>query len=167
MNVILLNGPMGVGKTTIGTYIADKFNGTAFIDGDWCMDLHPFVGNDETKELAIDNILHMIRNYKECSYCNMVVIAWLMDDEWVIKKLIDGINELDCDAKNITLVSSEMQLREQWMNDKNCPWRTEEWLDISIKSLDKFSKMKEAIDITNLSIKEVANLVIKKCQLDN
>jgi len=31
-------------------------------------------------------------------------------------------------------------------------WRTEEWLDISIKSLDKFSKMKEAIDITNLSI---------------
>ena len=64
MKIIILNGPMGVGKTTVGKTIADRFPGTAFIDGDWCMDLHPFVGNRETKEMAIDNILHMIRNYQ-------------------------------------------------------------------------------------------------------
>ncbi len=45
MRVIIINGPMGVGKTTIGKYIATKYAGTAFIDGDWCLDLHPFVGN--------------------------------------------------------------------------------------------------------------------------
>ena len=45
MKVIILNGPMGVGKTTVGKYIADHYPGTAFIDGDWCLDLHPFVGN--------------------------------------------------------------------------------------------------------------------------
>ena len=28
-----------------GKYIADANAGTAFIDGDWCLDLHPFVGN--------------------------------------------------------------------------------------------------------------------------
>lgn len=43
MNVIVINGPMGIWKTTVGTYIADSNLGTAFIDGDWCMDLHPFV----------------------------------------------------------------------------------------------------------------------------
>ncbi|MCI8966238.1 MAG: hypothetical protein HFH75_01460 [Lachnospiraceae bacterium] len=48
MRVIIINGPMGVGKTTIGKYIATKYAGTAFIDGDWCLDLHPFVGNRET-----------------------------------------------------------------------------------------------------------------------
>ena len=41
MKVIILNGPMGVGKTTVGKYIADHYPGTAFIDGDWCLDLHP------------------------------------------------------------------------------------------------------------------------------
>ena len=34
---------MGVGKTAAGKYIADHTPGTAFIDGDWCLDIHPFV----------------------------------------------------------------------------------------------------------------------------
>ncbi|MCI8267891.1 MAG: AAA family ATPase, partial [Lachnospiraceae bacterium] len=55
MKVIIINGPMGVGKTTVGKYIAEKYTGTAFIDGDWCLDIHPFVGNRETKIMAIDN----------------------------------------------------------------------------------------------------------------
>ena len=62
MKVIILNGPMGVGKTSVGKYIADTNAATAFIDGDWCLDLHPFVGNRETKTMAIDNILHMVNN---------------------------------------------------------------------------------------------------------
>lgn len=34
MKVIMINGPMGVGKTTVGKYIAENNAGTAFIDGD-------------------------------------------------------------------------------------------------------------------------------------
>ena len=37
MKVLVLNGPMGVGKTTVGKYIADRHPGTAYIDGDWCI----------------------------------------------------------------------------------------------------------------------------------
>ena len=68
MKAILINGPMGVGKTTVGKYIAERYPGTAFIDGDWCMDLHPFVGSRETRAMAVDNILHLAGNYRKCSY---------------------------------------------------------------------------------------------------
>ncbi len=34
MKIIILNGPMGVGKTAVGKYIAEATPGTAFIDGD-------------------------------------------------------------------------------------------------------------------------------------
>lgn len=57
MKAIVINGPMEVGKTTIGKYIADQHEGTAFIDGHWCLDIHPFIGNREIKTMAIDNIL--------------------------------------------------------------------------------------------------------------
>ena len=91
MKVIIINGPMGVGKTTTGKCIADSTPGTALIDGDWCMDLHPFVGNRETRAMAVDNILHMIGNYRKCSECRMVVLVWLMDDPWVYDSLLDGL----------------------------------------------------------------------------
>ena len=104
MKVIILNGPMGVGKTTVGKYIADTNEGTAFLDGDWCLDLHPFVGNRETKAMAIDNILYIIKNYQKCSLCKMIVLTWLMDDEWVRRDIVDGISSMGLEVKYVTLM---------------------------------------------------------------
>lgn len=159
MKVIILNGPMGVGKTTVGKYIADNNKGTAFIDGDWCMDIHPFVGNRETKTMAIDNILHMIKNYKNCSECNMIVLTWLMDNQWVYDKLMEGLNKLNLDIKSVTLICDEPTLLNRWKNDKVCEWRNDKWLQISLKSLPYFTSKDNTIDTSNLSIEEVSNLI--------
>jgi shikimate kinase len=70
---ITINGFMGVGKTTVGKRVCDILGRTAFIDGDWCFDIHPFIGNRETKDMAIDNILHLSKNYYKCSECDSVV----------------------------------------------------------------------------------------------
>ncbi len=166
MNVIIINGPMGVGKTTVGTAIADKCPGTAFIDGDWCMDLHPFVGNSETKKMAIDNILHMVENYRKCSFCKLVVISWLMDDEWVVSALAAGIRKLGVIVETVTLICDETQLIKQWKEDLSCPWRTDEWLRNSIRSLDYFRNCENCFDTGGLSVEEVAGAIIKKygCQ---
>ena len=161
MKIIILNGPMGVGKTTVGKTIADRFPGTAFIDGDWCMDLHPFVGNRETKEMAIDNILHMIRNYRDCSQCEMVVLAWLMDDEWVISQLIKGVGALRMDVKTVTLVCDESQLKKQWKEDSSCPWRTDEWLNISIRSLEFFQSREDSINISGKTVNDVVDVIMQ------
>ena len=160
MKVIVINGPMGIGKTTVGTYIADSNPGTAFIDGDWCMDLHPFVGNKETRAMAVDNILHMISNYKDCSVCKMVVVAWIIDDEQVLEKLLSGIRAMSLEAKSVTLVSDEAQLRKQWEADTACPWRTEEWFKVSMKSLEYFSSLDNCICTTGKSVEAVAELVM-------
>ncbi|SMC34299.1 shikimate kinase [Oscillospiraceae bacterium] len=161
MKVIILNGPMGVGKTTVGNLIADRINGTAYIDGDWCMDLHPFVGNSETRAMAVDNILHMLGNYRDCSSCNMAVVSWLIDDDKVLEQLIQGIRDLDMETSVFTLVCSEEQLRKQWKEDKICPWRTEEWLSVSLRSLDDFRAKDNVIDTTCMETKEVTNLILK------
>ncbi len=159
MKVIILNGPMGVGKTTVGKYIADHIPGTAFIDGDWCLDIHPFVGNRETKTMAVDNILHMIGNYKKCSECKLIVLVWLMDDEWVYDTIVDGIRRLELDVITRTLTCNATTLTDRWQNDKECPWRTDEWLKISTGSLTYFSLLDNTLDTTNLSIEEVANQI--------
>ena len=161
MKVIILNGPMGVGKTTVGKYIADHHPGTAFIDGDWCLDIHPFVGNQETKAMAVDNILHMIGNYQKCSVCNMVVLVWLMDEPWVIQKITQGLSAMQAEVNNVTLVCSRENLIRRWKDDHNCEWRTDEWLNVSLKSLPGFASMENIIDTSYLSVEQVAELVMQ------
>ena len=160
MKVMILNGPMGVGKTSVGKYIAATHSGTAFIDGDWCLDLHPFVGNRETKCMAIDNILHMIDNYRKCSFCQMIVLVWLMDDEWVHQSIIDGISSMELEFQYVTLMCDQEELIRRWKKDDKCEWRTDEWLKVSIESLAHFSNLKNVIDTTGLTIPEIAEMII-------
>ena len=160
MKVIIINGPMGVGKTAVGKCIAEKNPGTAFIDGDWCMDLHPFVGNRETKAMAVDNILHMIRNYRKCSECRMVVLAWLMDDPWVLQRITEEIHAMHADMKSITLVCDRESLIRRWNNDRNCEWRTDRWLEASLKSLPFFASLNNTVDTGTLSADEIADMIL-------
>lgn len=162
MKVIIINGPMGVGKTTIGKYIAEKYEGTAFIDGDWCFDLHPFVGNCETKTMAIDNILHLVDNYRKCSICKMIVLVWLMDEQWVYQKIADGISDLGLEVKSAVLVCDKNNLIDRWKNDKKCEWRTEEWLEVSLTSLLYFSSLENRIDTSDLTVDLAADLVMRQ-----
>ena len=161
MKIIILNGPMGVGKTTVGKYIAEQNPGTAFIDGDWCMDIHPFVGSRETRAMAADNILHMIRNYQGCSACSMVVLVWLMDDPWVIQRITEGLSALQAEMKSVTLVCSRENLISRWKEDRVCEWRTDDWLNVSLKSLPVFSVMDHVIDTSDMSVDGVAKLIMK------
>ena len=161
MKVIILNGPMGVGKTTVGKYIADRYPGTALIDGDWCMDLHPFVGSRETKAMAVDNILHMIRNYRECSVCSMVVLVWLMDDAWVIQRIMEGLSAMQAEVKYVTLVCDRENLIRRWNDDRNCEWRTEDWLNVSLKSLPEFAAAENAVDTSGLPVDRIAELIMR------
>ena len=159
MRVIIINGPMGVGKTVTGKLIAEKNPGTAFIDGDWCMDIHPFVGNAETKAMAVDNILHMIGNYQKCSECKMVVLAWLMDDPRVFRRIRDGLAALQAEVKSVTLVCDSETLTMRWKNDRNCEWRTDRWLEISLASLPYFASMEDTIDTSGLSAEQIADRI--------
>ena len=161
MKVIILNGPMGVGKTTVGKYIASSHAGTAFIDGDWCLDLHPFVGNRETKLMAIDNILHMIGNYRKCSLCKMIVLVWLMDDEWVRQSITDGLSAMNLEARHVTLMCDESELIRRWTQDDRCEWRTDEWLRVSLKSLPQFAQHENVLDTTGLTIPEIAKIIVE------
>ncbi len=160
MKVIVINGPMGAGKTTVGRYIADTNSGTAFIDGDWCMDIHPFVGNSETKAMAADNILHMIGNYKKCTACGMIVLVWLMDDDRIAEKITTGIKDMGLELKSVTLICDEKTLRERWREDKSCSWRTDEWLNASLRSLPRFASMKDLIDTSGKTVRQTAEEIM-------
>ena len=44
--------------------------------------------------------------------------------------------------------------------DKVCEWRTDEWLEVSVKSLPYFESLDNTLDTGGLSIKEVADMIL-------
>ena len=55
-NLIFINGTMGSGKTAVSQKLKILLNKSVFLDGDWCWDMVPFVVNNETKEMVLENI---------------------------------------------------------------------------------------------------------------
>ena len=62
--LILVGGPMGVGKTTACQLLKQRLPRCAFLDGDWCWDMHPFVVTDETRAMVMDNIVHLLSGFQ-------------------------------------------------------------------------------------------------------
>ena len=83
-----------------------------------------------------------------------------MDDEQVRENLLSGIRDLGLNVKSVTLVSDEAQLRKQWEADAVCPWRTEEWFKVSLKSLEYFSSLDNCICTTGKSVEAVSEMIM-------
>lgn len=161
---IFLNGPMGVGKTTVGRLLQGSLPQTAFIDGDWCLDIEPFVGDCGTRAMAVDNILHLLGNYEKCPCCQNIVVAWLMDRPEVREALDSGARGKGLEPWWFTLGCSAQALRLRWEADGTCPWRTGEWLDISLRSLGGFAGLPGQVDTTGKTAQQVRNEIIGTIQ---
>ena len=60
---IVLTGSSGCGKTTVCRELLKALPQCAFLDGDWCWMMDPFIVNEETKKMVQDNIIHLLRSY--------------------------------------------------------------------------------------------------------
>lgn len=159
--VVFLNGPMGVGKSTVGRLLQGALPQCAFIDGDWCLDLDPFVGNRETRAMAVEHILCLLAGYNRCSCCQGMVVAWLMDRPEVCAALEEGAAALGLEREWLVLSCTEQDLRRRWREDRLCPWRTEENLAASVASLQAFAAMPGArVETTGRTPRQVADGVL-------
>lgn len=158
--LIMLNGPMGVGKTTVGRLLKNKLHKSVFLDGDWCWDIHPFTVTPETKAMAIDNVIYLLRNFLGCSEIEVVIFNWVMDRQEVYQSLLTGLADKEFELLPITLLCSEEALDKRWYADTVNDWRVEEWLEVSRKSLHWFSERDTLrLDTSDLTADQVAERI--------
>ena len=91
-NFILIGGPMGVGKTAASRLLQRQLPGCAFLDGDWCWDMWPFVVTDETRAMVMDNICHVLGNFLRCSVFENIVFCWVMHEQSILDELLSRLD---------------------------------------------------------------------------
>jgi len=160
---ITINGGMGAGKTEVGRSVAEKLYGTAFIDGDFIIEIHPFGCADytSTKAMRLDNILHLSKNYYNFDDCKNIVLSWIMYED-TASELVAEISKLDVCFYHFVLTCNAETLTERWKNDEINDWRNDENLQTAIEQLEYFRNLPGAtvIDTSELSVDMVANEII-------
>lgn len=159
-NLYLISGTMGVGKTRACQSLKKKLKNAVFLDGDWCWDADPFHVNDETKQMVIDNICHLLNNFIHCSVYENVIFCWVMHEQSIIDNIVSRLDSANCDVKSISLICRSDILAKRLERDIKVGIRQKDILVRSIERLPLYDLLNtQKIDVSDLSIEETAEAI--------
>jgi chloramphenicol 3-O-phosphotransferase len=155
--LIIINGTMGVGKTSIASDLQKRLNNSVWLDGDWCWMMNPWNFSDENKTMVIENITYLLKNFLRNSSFENIIFSWVISDESIFSTLLDRLNDFPLDLFKITLICSEEKLKERFTKDNR---GLLVYLD-SAARLKKYDSMDTyKIDTTDLTIEEITTTIL-------
>ncbi len=160
--LIIINGTMGVGKSAACKELNKRLENSVWLDGDWCWMINPFVVNDENKNMVIDNITHLLKNFLNNSSLEYIIFNWVIHIEDIFDNILEPLKELNFQIIKITLICNEEALKKRILNDVKHNLRDEECFNRSVQRLEMYKDMStKKIDTSNLSVFETVDEIIK------
>jgi chloramphenicol 3-O-phosphotransferase len=105
--IILINGSLGVGKTSVADQLHYKFEKSMHLDGDAIGDVHPFEIYDDAR---IDHLYHtlalLVGFHQGYGYRNFV-INYVFESAGSLQDLLDLLRPLDTSIHTYWLTCSE------------------------------------------------------------
>ena len=164
--LIVLNGPMGVGKTTVGQILKRQLENCAFLDGDWCWYSDPFTVNDRTKEMVLQNIGFVLSNFLRCPDYQNILFCWVMDRQEILDEVIRRIRPALDDAQAqlfcVTLSVTPQALRQRLQRDIDAGLRQPDIVERSLARLPLYRELStRKVDVSDLSTEQAALEVLR------
>ena len=160
--VYLIGGTMGVGKTTTCRLLKEKLDNSVFLDGDWCWDMHPFIVNEETRKMVIENIVFLLNQFIHCSAYQHIIFGWVMHEQSILDDIIRQLDLSDCRLHAVSLVCSPEALKARLQRDIDAGLRQPDVLDRSIPRLPLYDRLKTTkIDVSDCSPEQAAEQMIR------
>ena len=156
-HLYLIAGPMGVGKTTAARLLSRQLPRCAFLDGDWCWDIHPFTVSDETKALVMDNIAHMLSGYLRCTAVDNVVFCWVMHQRAILDDILSRLDLTGVQVHPVALVCTPEELTRRLQRDVDAGLRQADVIPRALERLTCFAGTDvPCLDVTHLSPADTA-----------
>ena len=58
--LIIINGTMGAGKSTVSEQLLKETENSIYLDSDRCWNMNPFTVNEENIEMVLKNIIFLL-----------------------------------------------------------------------------------------------------------
>jgi len=160
--LIIINGTMGVGKSTVSNLLLKKLQPSVYLDGDWCWNMNPFVVSDENREMVISNITYLLQSFLQNTGYKYIVFCWVIHQEEIFGDILEPLKDYDFEVYKISLICSENALRDRLRLDVQNGIREADVIDRSIQRLPLYSQMDtHKIDVSNISAQEAADKILE------
>ena len=155
-HLFMIGGTMGVGKTTTCRILRDMLPDCAFLDGDWCWDMHPFKVTEETKVMVMDNICHMLNSFLRCSAFENIVFCWVMHEQSIIDDIVAKLSG-EFILHSVSLVCSPESLSARLAMDVESGIRQSDVIERSIARLPLYEHLRTIkLDVSEITPYEAA-----------
>ncbi|MCM3783487.1 AAA family ATPase [Neobacillus mesonae] len=154
--LIIINGTMGVGKTTVSRELYKLLDKSVWLDGDWCWMMNPWVFSEENIQMVTNNITFILRSYLTNSTFEYIIFNWVLHKEEIRDELLEKLSDLEFQVEKITLTCSESVLRQRMIQDQ----RTEEEIVRSVQRLIEYESMQTTkIDTSDIMVEQVVEKI--------
>jgi GrpB-like predicted nucleotidyltransferase (UPF0157 family)/chloramphenicol 3-O-phosphotransferase len=164
--IVIINGPVGVGKTEVAWKLIGKFDRAVMLDGDYLGAIHPFeIYDEQCAAYLYDTICHVARFHVDHGWNNLVV-DYVFETPESLAQLRRALNEIDdvTYAYRLTCNAEEIDRRIRLRGNSDpafLAWELKRFRELqAIQTANaKRGDLGYVIDTTNLSIDEVADAI--------
>lgn len=155
-HVYLIGGPMGIGKSTICNQLNQDLDHSVFLDGDWCWNMDPFVVNQDTKNMVLDNITHCLNNFIHTPGIENIIFCWVMHKQDIIDQIIQKLDTEGVDIHLISLICEKEELIKRMLIDR----RDNQTIRKSLQYLELYKDLDtQKIDVTKLDVQKTIDKI--------
>lgn len=155
-HVYLIGGPMGIGKSTICNQLNQDLDHSVFLDGDWCWNMDPFVVNQDTKNMVLDNITHCLNNFIHTPGIENIIFCWVMHKQDIIDQIIQKLDTEGVDIHLISLICEKEELIKRMLIDR----RDNQTIRKSLHYLELYKNLDtQKIDVTTLDVQKTIDKI--------
>ena len=140
---------MGIGKSTICNQLNQDLDHSVFLDGDWCWNMDPFIVNQDTKNMVLDNITHCLNNFIHTPGIENIIFCWVMHKQDIIDQIIQKLDTEGVDIHLISLICEKEELIKRMLIDR----RDNQTIRKSLQYLEFYKDLDtQKIDVTTLDV---------------
>lgn len=153
--LVLLGGPTGVGKSTTLALLTGRLPKTALLDADDVWRVSTDLAIDGTRDIAIGNVVAVMRGYFEAG-CELGVLAWVFARPELYEPVIAALEDQVESVHQLYLIANREQLERRLIERGS-----EDRVAYSISRLDLIERLPyTSIDTSRLTPDEVCEAVL-------
>lgn len=163
--IIIINGSLGVGKSSVAEELQYKFDKAVHLDGDYIGDVHPFEIYDDARISHLYRTLELLIGFHQKNGYHNFVINYVFESPESLHELISLLRPLDLSIHTYWLTCDEEEQARRIRNRRReeLQWELNRFVELQRiqKQAANHGFIGKEVDTTQLTAKETAEEIWK------